>query len=215
MSDDIPTTSGVYKITCTANEKIYIGSAVNLRNRRRQHFNELRQNKHSNPKLQRAWNKYGEQAFIFEVLELVLPIFLTAREQYWFNKLKPFGRKGFNIAREAGSQLGFNHSPEARERIGRSQIGKKNTPETIEKIRQTQLGRKNTPEAIEKHRQAMLGRKISPEHIEKIRQAKKGKKPSSNAVEAARLTNIGRKRPPEVIEKIRQTKLSRKVKKEA
>src|SRR5216684_1737979 len=64
----IPATSGIYKITCTANKKIYIGSAVNLYHRKGQHFSDLRQNKHHNPIMQNAWNKYGEQAFIFEVL---------------------------------------------------------------------------------------------------------------------------------------------------
>ena len=70
MSDDIPPTSGIYMITCTTNKKIYIGSTCNLYNRRRDHFSALRQKRHGNPYLQRAWNKYGEQAFTFEVLEL-------------------------------------------------------------------------------------------------------------------------------------------------
>src|SRR5260221_10258416 len=45
----IPTTSGIYKITCTVNKKIYIGSSINLRKRKGEHWRELRQNKHNNP----------------------------------------------------------------------------------------------------------------------------------------------------------------------
>jgi len=55
--------------------------------------------------LQAAWNKYGPDVFTFEVLEYVLPMSLTAREQYWFEKLKPFDKKGFNLDRVAGSSL--------------------------------------------------------------------------------------------------------------
>src|SRR5438105_13132870 len=52
----IPTASGIYKITCTANKKIYIGSSINMRKRKKQHFDKLRLNGHDNPKLQAAWN---------------------------------------------------------------------------------------------------------------------------------------------------------------
>src|SRR5260221_8454885 len=120
----IPNASGIYKITCTANKRIYIGSALNLYGRKAKHFSLLRRNTHHNPILQNAWNKYGESAFTFEVLEYVLPISLTAREQYWFKKLKPFGRKGFNIDREAGSSLGIKRSPESRTKMSVARKGK-------------------------------------------------------------------------------------------
>lgn len=197
MSDAIPNTSGIYKITCTVNKRIYIGSAVNLRDRKRQHFNELRQNKHYNHYLQRAWNKYGESVFTFEVLELVLSMSLTAREQYWLNKLKPFRQKGFNIARDTVSP----------------NLGRKNTPEAIEKTRQAQLGRKQTPEHVEKVRQANIGKKMSLESREKIRQAQIGhhvKPETREKISQARLGKPGRKQAPESIEKIRQASTGRK-----
>src|SRR5438874_11200738 len=46
VMDTIPSTSGIYKITCTANKRIYIGSAVNLQHRKNCHFYDLRQNRH-------------------------------------------------------------------------------------------------------------------------------------------------------------------------
>lgn len=173
-SSHIPTVPGIYKITCTANNKIYIGSSVNLQKRKRDHFYELRRNNHNNSKLQRAWNKYGEQAFIFEVLELVLfPEMLIDREQYWFDKLKPFGNKGFNIALEAGHRvrLGRKHTPEAIEKMRLTHIGNKynlgreRSLETREKLRQANLG-KPSP---------MKGKTTSPETREKLRQANLGK----------------------------------------
>ncbi len=107
----IPSVSGIYRITCTITSKFYIGSTTNLRKRKNEHFGKLRRNIHENPYLQKAWNRYGESAFIFEVLELVLTMSLIAREQYWLNKFKPFKRKGFNILTEAGSNLGSRDKP--------------------------------------------------------------------------------------------------------
>src|SRR6266581_2800509 len=163
IMDTIPPASGIYKITCTANNRIYIGSALNLRERRRAHFGALRRNEHINKHLQNAWNKYGEQAFIFEVLEYILPMSLTAREQYWFNKLKPFDRKGFNIAREAGSTLGYKYAPETIEKMR----GMKRSPEARVNISRAALGRKRSAESIEKSRQGNLGKKQPSEAIEK------------------------------------------------
>ncbi len=220
----IPSTSGIYKITCTANKRIYIGSALNLRKRKGEHFNGLRNNRHSNPHMQRAWNKYGEQTFIFEVLEYnILPMSLTAREQYWFKKLKPFGRKGFNIAHEAGSQMGLKHTPETKEKLRQANIGKKLSPEVVEKMSQSRRGKKlssqhieklrqaqSNPEMREKKRQSLLGLKRSPEEIEKSRQARTGIKRSPESIEKNRQGHLGQKQSPEAIEKIRQANLGRK-----
>ena len=63
--------SGIYQILNKLNNKIYVGSAVNLSNRWSTHKCKLKQNKHGSPILQNAWNKYGEDAFKFEVLEHV------------------------------------------------------------------------------------------------------------------------------------------------
>lgn len=208
---EIPSASGVYKITNLVNGKIYIGSTNNLSKRRNEHFCLLRQNKHSNPYLQNAWDKYGEQAFIFEVLELVLLMSLTAREQYWLNKLLPFGRKGYNIARDALSpQLGRSPSPEIREKIRQAKLGKEVSPETREKLRQTHLGRKASPETIAKIRQARLRQKITPETIEKVRQFHLGRKRSPEVGEKIRQAKLGKKRTPETIEKVRQANLGKK-----
>lgn len=225
MNEIIPRASGIYKITCTANQKIYIGSAVNLQQRQSDHFKELRQNRHHNPKLQNAWNKYGEDAFTFEVWELVLPMSLTAREQYWLNKLKPFGNKGFNIAREAGSQMGVKHSPEAIEKSRQAHLGMKFSPEVRERMSQTRKGRVISPKQREKISQANTGKKRTPEVIEKNRQARLGntyrlgKKHTPEACEKMRQANLGntnwlgRKHTPEAIEKIRQAALARKARK--
>lgn len=54
-----------------ANCKLYIGSSVNLSARFRKHISELRRRKHHNQYLQNSFNKYGEENFVFVVLEFV------------------------------------------------------------------------------------------------------------------------------------------------
>src|SRR6266581_8950197 len=136
-----PTTSGIYRITCIVTGKFYIGSAINLCKRKNIHLHALRRNTHENPKLQNAWNKYGEPTFTFEVLEMVLPMSLTAREQYWFEKLKPFDKKGFNLDRGAGSSLGRVVSQASREKSRATQLGRPST----------RIGWKPTSEQLERH----------------------------------------------------------------
>jgi group I intron endonuclease len=59
----------VYRIQNVVSKSFYIGSSGNLYERWRVHKNKLRKRSHPNPKLQAAWDKYGEDAFKFELLE--------------------------------------------------------------------------------------------------------------------------------------------------
>ncbi len=192
-----PVAPGIYRITCTVTGKFYIGSAVNLWKRRKDHRHRLNQGIHRNPKLQAAWNKYGKDAFVFDILELVLlPELLTAREQYWFDALQPFGKRGFNLARIAGSTLGLKISPAGCANMSASRRGKpsnrlgyKATPETIERLKVSHLGQKpsfipsmkgkhHRPESIEKCRATKLGHTVSQETRDKISASKTGHKPA-------------------------------------
>ena len=58
---------GIYKITNTANGNVYIGQAVNINARVASHINNLKSNNHVNKHLQNAWNKYGQDSFVFSV----------------------------------------------------------------------------------------------------------------------------------------------------
>ena len=59
----------IYKITNKENNKIYIGSSFNIEKRKNAHFNALRNGKHHSIHLQRAYNNYGEKAFVFTVVK--------------------------------------------------------------------------------------------------------------------------------------------------
>lgn len=54
----------IYEIRCLANDRFYIGSALNLRDRWTTHRRMLRLGQHPNPILLAHWNKYGASAFI-------------------------------------------------------------------------------------------------------------------------------------------------------
>jgi group I intron endonuclease len=60
---------GIYRIKNKINEKCYYGSSKDIEKRWKTHINQLRNKKHINCILQNAWNKYGEENFIFEVIE--------------------------------------------------------------------------------------------------------------------------------------------------
>ena len=74
----------IYKIVNTVNGKFYVGSTHNQYERFRTHRNKLRGNRHHCAHLQAAWNKYGESAFVFHVVERVSDIsLLQEAEDKW------------------------------------------------------------------------------------------------------------------------------------
>lgn len=89
--------SGIYKITCLPTGKLYVGSAAIFRKRRDRHWQHLREKKHDNLHLQRAWEKYGPDAFKFEVLEVIEDrALMLGREQHWIDALNTYA-DGFNM----------------------------------------------------------------------------------------------------------------------
>ena len=80
---------GIYKIINIKNNKFYIGSTNNLKRRKKDHFSLLKKNKNHCKILQRAYNKYGEEAFTFEVLAYCPKEYLFKLEQWFVDTLKP------------------------------------------------------------------------------------------------------------------------------
>lgn len=111
--------SGIYKITCSGNGKVYIGSATNFCTRWSMHLHDLRNNKHHGDYMQNSYNKYGEESFQFEILEYVEDVDkLIVREQYWLDTIKPYNRDvGFNTLEHAGSALGATVSEETKYKL--------------------------------------------------------------------------------------------------
>lgn len=105
-------TSGIYKIVNILTKKFYIGSAKNIKRRWSYHKSSLIKNLHSNNHLQKAWNKYGEENFEFEIIEECSSEkdILLSREQFYIDTLKP----EYNILRIAGSNQGRIYGEETR-----------------------------------------------------------------------------------------------------
>jgi hypothetical protein len=98
------TQAGVYQIKNTKNQKIFIGSTMNLKTLNGKRF-ELKMGSHKNKLLQNEWNEYGEDAFVFEVLEVLekketgyfdAKDELAKLEAKWLEKLQPYGERGYN-----------------------------------------------------------------------------------------------------------------------
>ncbi len=131
--------SGIYKITCTANGKNYIGSAKWIKKRISKHKWCLRKNCHVNQHLQNAFNLYGAESFVFEVQEICDPDDLIVREQYWMDRLEATNKtKGYNIVPRADRR---EMSEETRLRISIANKGKVRTEETKRNMRRAQQNR--------------------------------------------------------------------------
>ena len=191
--------SGIYKITCLANQKIYIGSTANLQRRSSQHFRELKNNNHCNKYMQRAFSKYGENNFTFEIVELVKDSAnLVNREQYYMDTLEVYNKKiGYNMCPAAGSLLGTKRTKEQVEKIRRANIGKKRTPEQNKRTSELAKGRKHTEEAKNKIGEASKGNTYG--------RFNKGRKRPEETLINMRTANLGEKNPMWGIKQSKET----------
>lgn len=100
--------SGVYQILNIINNKRYVGSTISFVPRWNLHKRLLRKGIHHSVHLQNAWNKDGENSFIFKVLEYVPDLdSLETNEQQFTDLLNP----EYSIRKKCvGSQLGLKRS---------------------------------------------------------------------------------------------------------
>lgn len=198
--------SGIYKITCLITNKFYIGNAFVIKQRWGTHKYYLRHNKHSNQHLQFAWNKYGEVAFKFEVIEYIEDRnILAEREQYWLDFTQCYKKDiGYNKRKLADSNVGYKQSKETIEKRAKTLIGRKRTDEHKLRMSLAATGRKHTEAAKAK----MQGRKHTNEAKINMSKTKIGHKyhtvESRRKISLAAMgnkSNAGRKLPKEHIEK--------------
>jgi group I intron endonuclease len=136
--------SGIYQIRNIVNNKVYIGSSQNINKRRKTHWRSLRKNKHHNQYLQASYNKYGENSFVFEVLEYIDNITeLFVYEQKYIDKLQP----AYNIGSVGGGDNISKHPNNLEFREKQSKIHKQRysnmTPKQKKTISNNLKGDKN------------------------------------------------------------------------
>jgi group I intron endonuclease len=167
--------SGIYIIKNIVNNKVYIGSAVDIQRRWRRHRTELKKGKHHSMHLQAAWNIYGKQSFKFEIIEQVSnPLHLLSYEQVYLDYYKCYkDEHGYNICKVAGSAYGLKHTEEAKQKISKAHSGKKYSEETRKKISEAKTGRKVSEETKKRMSEASKRR---PELIEFLRKINTGRK---------------------------------------
>lgn len=147
--------SVIYLISWTNNPYFYVGQAQNFNRRKAQHLYEIKNQKHSNSKLQNVYNKYGEPQF--QILEYCEVEELNTIEQWYLNEF--IGKENcLNIASFAeASARGLKRSEEARKKMSEARKGKNSL----------NFGKKRSEEMRQKISKALRGKKHSHEHIQK------------------------------------------------
>lgn len=133
---------GVYMILHSASDTRYVGSSAReIRKRWYNHRRNLRKNIHPCQHLQNAWNKYGEDAFVFVVLENTSPECVLDAEQKWCILFKDAGFRLYNTRIDSRSQAGMHHSEDAKRKISKAHQGRIKSAEERANISRALKGR--------------------------------------------------------------------------
>jgi group I intron endonuclease len=116
--------TGIYKIESRIRpDRLYIGSAIDIKQRWYGHKGNLRNNKHHSKRLQNHYNKYGIDDLVFSIIMECNKDHLLYLEQEFINNLNPW----FNLCKIAGSCKGIKRgkfSAKHIENLSRSHKGK-------------------------------------------------------------------------------------------
>lgn len=130
--------SCIYKITNKANGKVYIGQTINYKKRSKEHFSTLRKGVHRNQYLQFSFDKYGEDNFAIEILEVCPHEKLDELEIHYMNEYDSLNKSvGYNMLTGGNERRVIPE--EVRKKIGLAHKGRKNT---LEHNKNISIGRK-------------------------------------------------------------------------
>lgn len=133
--------SGIYAILNTCNNKTYIGQSKSVKQRIARHKSELKHNKHRNIYLQREYNKYGEECFVFKVLEFCEEYNLSKSEKLYIEIFRSnFYNKGFNLTNGGESTVWNDEAKKRRTGSGNPMYKRKLSKEHVEALRIANLG---------------------------------------------------------------------------
>lgn len=176
----------VYKIHCTKNDKIYVGRTRHFYNRRNTHIRLLNKECHFNRYIQNDWNLYGNDSFIFEIVEILkiedTDKFLDEREIYWIEKLNStINKNGYNLTDGGINNHTYKYRTEEEMKLtklkqGKSQkgrlAGEKHHFYGSKSEDNPFYGKKHSEETKQKQRNAKLGNSYT-KGIKKTEEQKK------------------------------------------
>lgn len=188
--------TGVYQIFCVVSGKRYIGSTqVGFKRRWNSHLQVLRKNSHHSQHLQFAFNKYGEDAFKFEVLEAISEPYVLSLEQAYLNWYRSFdGHHGYNICPVAGNCTGIKQSDATKAKRSASLKAVLSNPDIRHNMSISQKKRWEDPEV--RRRQSELQTKRMNDPVVKAncseRMTRRWSDPAERESLTARLIQMGK-----------------------
>lgn len=180
----------IYKITNTVNNKCYIGETIksdpNIR--WKSHKSNIK-NKKGCPLLMKAFEKYGENAFKFEVLIICFDEDVFKFEKEYIKKYNSLSPNGYNVA-EGGKSgrnfLGKKHSEETKKIIGQKSKEYNNREEVKERARRViKTINSNMSEILkrsEKWKKAVEEGRIGGKNIKRVKRNDNTKKKISEGL---------------------------------
>lgn len=168
--------TGIYKITNTINNKVYVGSSIDIKTRWSNHRKKLSYGIHPNAGLQNDYDLYGDTCFKYDVICECSKRVCNAAETAWTKYYKEDGRC-YNIS------IGTRLSDETKEKISNALSGRIVTDETKNKL--SMAAKNRTPEEIAyaAQRRTEVGRSLNDEQIEKMRQISRKTRPLAKLTE--------------------------------
>lgn len=148
--------SGIYRILNKINGNCYIGSSLNVEKRYKHHLSTLRHNSSRCSILQKAFNKYGEDNFEFQVILCCKPEYRLYYEQQLIRELNSQYNVFTNMSDSPLRQFTFTEQSKLKMSIAHK-------------------GRVFSKESKDKIRKAKQNTTLSQETIKKMSEAKKGK----------------------------------------
>ena len=137
--------------------------------------------------MQNAWNKYGEESFIFYPIESftlseknkITKETLGKLEKFYIDKYNTF-KNGFNLTTGGENCKMMPLSEEAKRKIGEknriNMLGKKHSEDTKKRMSEVHKGYIKTAEHRKHLSEAKKGKPLSEEHKENCRKANQGSK---------------------------------------
>jgi group I intron endonuclease len=124
--------TGIYQIKSIITNRVYIGSAVNIKTSWSRHRSDLLKKVHHSQFLQRHYDKYSLDDLEFSIIEECEKEFLLIKEQYYLDTLSC----DFNIAKVAGSCIGITKSQDFKDKLSTLTKGEKNPTYGLERTKE-------------------------------------------------------------------------------